>query len=377
VLALAALLLLAGPERTRVPPDVPLAGIMELLRHGEVALLPRHNRQPFNALILTRSNRSCESVAATMMDVASWTKVWNIKDVAVLEQTPSRVSYQLQLDMILAPRTPGVIERPRGDTVIFNDTETGAQFIWTLEDTEGSCAMRYSMLETPGQASGWVAAIHTLEESAVDAANFGAGLSSARGFTRAADIGLRHGPLSAGAESAFQALAAHGTAFRMVRASKAIVARRVIDRPVDAVLWSLRDKRRWPDKIDVLSKVTDRGRTASYTVAAFGGRVSWQTSIVEAGDAHTAEGFTLTETVTGGDLERGQWRWRVRPALGGTDVELTWDMDVSEGSAIMGVLARTDSIARESFSLHFALSFMGDVVGGRPVGQRALAAAVP
>lgn len=369
LLVLAAFLLLAGPERTRVPADVPLAGIMELTRQGEVGLLPRHNQQPFNALILTRSGGSCDAVAHKMMDVASWTKIWNVKDVEILESTPTRVSYSVQLDMILSPRIPGIIERPRPDTVIFNDPETGAQFIWTLEDTEGSCAMRYSLLEAPGQQSGWVAAINTLEQSAVDAANFGAGLSSARGFSLVGGAT----PMSAGAESAFQALAAHGTAFRVVRSTKAIVARRVVDRPVDEVLWALRDKRRWPDKVEVLAKVTDKGNTAAYTVSAFGGRVSWTTSVIETGDAHTAAGLTLTELVTGGDLQRGKWVWRVRPAPGGTDVELTWDMDISEGSAIMRALAHTDPIARESFSLHLALSFMGDVVGGRSVGRRALA----
>ena len=374
MLLIVALLVVAAPERARLPADVSLAGIMELTRQGEVALLPKHNQQPFNALIVTRSSGSCDMVADKMMDVAGWTKVWNISEVEVLQKSPGRVSYQLQPDMILAPRIPGVIERPRPDTVIFNDTETGARFIWTLEpflEAGGtiSCAMRYSMLETPGEQSGWVAAINTLEASAVDAANFGAGLSSARGF---ATIGARP-PMSAAAESAFQALAGHGTAIRIVRSTEAIVTRRVIDTAIDEVLWAVRDKRRWADKVKVLAKVTDRGQTAAYTVAAFGGRVSWKTSVMETGDAHTAAGLTLTESVTGGDLDKGQWIWRLRPAPGGTDVELTWDMDVSEGSAIMRTLARTDPIARQSFSLHLALSLMGNIIGGQPVGGRALA----
>ena len=145
MLVIAVLLVFAAPERARVPADVPLAGIMELTRQGEVALLPKHGQQPFNALIFTRSSGTCDAVARKMMDVAGWTKIWSLKEMEVLEQTPTRVSYQMQPDMILAPRIPGLIERPRPDTVIFNDVETGAQFIWTLEDTQGSCAMRYSM----------------------------------------------------------------------------------------------------------------------------------------------------------------------------------------------------------------------------------------
>jgi hypothetical protein len=391
LIPLTALLILAGPERARVPADVPLAGIMELARQGEIALLPQHNKQPFNALVLTRSSGSCDAdaVAHAMMDVGSWHKRWNIKEAVIVERTPATgeptsVLYELQLNMMLAPRIPGLIQRPKPDTVVFNDVETGAQFIWTLEDVDGGCSMRYSsmrysLLETPGKASGWVAAVKTLEASAVDAANFAAALSSARGFARseaAANLG-------AGGEGAFAALAAHGTAFRVVHtkqsaAGKAlprIVARRVIDRPINDVLWSLRDKKRWPDKIDVLSSVTDKGTAAEYTVAAFGGRVSFETAVVEKGDANTADGLTLTETITDGDgdLSKGSWFWRVRPAPGGTDVELTWDLDLTAGSAIMRTLAKTDPVARESLAIHMVLSFMGDVVSGRPVGKRALA----
>lgn len=386
LIPLTALLLVAGPERARVPPDVPLAGIMELTRQGEVGLLPQHNKQPFNALVLTRSSGSCDAVAEAMMDVPSWNKRWNIKDAVVVERTPAtgpatRVKYELQLNMILVPRIPGLIERPRADTVVFNDVETGAQFIWTLENVEGGCSMRYSLLETPGKASGWVAAVKTLEESAVDAANFAAALSSARGFARS-DAATSIG---AGAEGAFAALAAHGTAFRVVHTKQSaqgkslprMVGRRVIDRPINEVLWSLRDKKRWPDKIDVFSSVTDKGSTAEYTVAAFGGRVSFETAVVEKGDANTPEGLTLTETITDGDgdLSKGSWSWHVRPAPGGTDVELTWDLDISAGSAIMRTLAKTDPVARESLALHMVLSLMSEIVAGKPVGKRALASA--
>jgi hypothetical protein len=385
-ISMTALLMIAGagPERARVPADVPIAGIMELARQGEIALLPQHDKQPFNALVLTRSSGSCDSVAHAMMDVGSWHKRWNIKEATILERTPAtgpatRVKYELQLDMMLTPRIPGVIERPKPDTVVFNDVETGAQFIWTLEDVDGGCSMRYSLLETPGKASGWVAAVKTLEASAVDAANFAAALSSARGFARSE--AANH--LGAGGEGAFTALAAHGTAFRVVhnklsvqgKALPRIVARRVIDKPINDVLWSIRDKKRWPDKIEVFSSVTDKGAAAKYTVAAFGGRVSFETAVVEKGDANTPDGMTLTESITDGDgdLSKGSWQWRVRPAPGGTDVELTWDLDLTAGSAVMRTLAKVDPVARESLAIHMVLSLMGDVVAGKPVGKRALA----
>lgn len=373
-----------APERARVPADVPLAGLMELARQGEIALLPAHNRQPFNALVITRSSGTCDAVADAMMDVGSWHKRWNIKEAVILEKTPTRVKYELQLDIMLTPRIPGVIERPKHDTVVFNDVETGAQFIWTLEDAAGAaaggtCAMRYSLLETPGKASGWVAAVKTLEASAVDAANFAAALSSARGFARAEAAPS----IGAGGEGAFAALAAHGTAFRVVhskasllgKALPRIVARRVIDRPISEVLWSLRDKKRWPERIDVLSRVSDKGRSAEYTVAAFGGRVSFDTDVRESGDANTAEGLTLTESVMSGDgdLSSGKWTFRVRPVPGGTDVELAWDVDLTAGSAVMRTLAKADPVARESLAIHMVLSLMGDVVGGNPIGKRALA----
>ena len=44
-----------GPVRARVPADVPMSGLLELTRQGEIALLPVHDVQPFNAVVVTRS----------------------------------------------------------------------------------------------------------------------------------------------------------------------------------------------------------------------------------------------------------------------------------------------------------------------------------
>jgi hypothetical protein len=364
--------------RARVPADVPMSGLLELTREGEVALLPAHNQQPFNAILVTKSKDPCPKVAHDMMDIESWPSRWSIKDAVVLERTPTRVKYEIQLDIAIAPRIPGIIDHPDANRVIFNDIQTGAQFIWTLDPLgagggESGCAMRYSLLETPGKASGWVAVVKALETSAVDAANFAAALSSSRGFAKPEQ---QRGQVTQSGETAFASLAAHGTALRLVRAPKkfpVIVARRVVERSVDDVVWAIRDKRRYQEKIDVIRSVTDRGRTARYTVGAFGGRVGIATEVVESGDLRTPEGLTIRETVTGGDLDKGSWVWKIRPVPGGTDVELTWDVDVAEGSAVMRTLGRTDPVARESLAIHMALAFVGELVGGKPIGRSALA----
>ena len=368
-------LLTAPPPRARVPAEVSMAGLLELTRQGEVMLLPVHDTQPFNALLVTRSREPCETVAHEMMDVETWPGRWAIKDVHVDERTATSVKYSMQLDVALAPRVPGLIEHPSADKVIFNDIQTGAQFIWTLDANEGGCALRYSLLETPGKQSAWLSVIHTLEASAVDAANFAAALSSARGFTKPEQRGSI---TTTAGDAAFAALAAHGTALRVVRAPgkfPVIVARRVIERSVDDVLWAIRDKKRYVDTMPMMRKVKDHGKTAAYTVGAFGGRVSWETSVVESGDAHADSGLTFTEKVTGGDVETGTWVWHVLPVPGGTDVQLTWDVDVASGSTIMSTLADADPVAKESMSMMMALTFMGKVIDGKPLGDRALARA--
>jgi hypothetical protein len=365
----------ASPERARLPSDVPLAGIMELTKQGEVALLPKHDAQPFNALIATKSKESCDEVAHDMLDVETWNKRWNINHVDVLERTPTSVRYEMELSLALAPKIPGLIQHPSPDKVIFNDVQTGAKFIWTLVPYGDGCAMLYSLLETPGKPSGFVAVMRALEDSVADAGNFAAGISSARGFAKNESPGAA---LSPSADAAFAALASHGTAMRLVRAGRTfpvVVTRRVIERPIDEVLWSIRDKRRYVDKIDVVKKVDDNGSTCHYKIGAFGGRVSFDTNVVETGDAHTDDGLTITEHVTGGDVTKGSWTWHVKPVAGGTDVELTWEVDIVRGSTVMSTLADTDPIARESMSFHMALAMMGELIGGKPVGERTLARA--
>ena len=107
---------------------------------------------------------------------------------------------------------------------------------------------------------------------------------------------------------------------------------------------------------------TDRGRTAEYLLGGFGGRVHVHTTVTEEADEHL---LLVREEVTEGDLENGGWTWRARSVPGGTDVELTWNLDPVPGSRVLSTFASSDPVAHESLVLYWALSFFGDVVGGR------------
>lgn len=364
-----------GPPRAHVPDGLPLSRLLPLTADGEVALLPEHDLQPFNAVLVTRSSESCETVARSMLDVENYPSRFNVKRAHILEKSERAVRYELELGIIFAPRVPGHVSRTVRDKVIYDDLETGAQFIWTLQDLPRGCAMTYSMLEANGKASGWVGVVRALEASAVDAANFAAGLSSARGFTRPEDGRV----LAATVEEdrALGELARHGTALRVLRAQgrfPVVVTRRVIDRPAEEVRAALLDRSHYGDRVAVVRGVQDRGKSARWDVGAFGGRVRFDTASDSSWDADQGL-FSLTERVTGGDIPAasGWWTWRVQRVPEGTDVQLTWSLDLTAGSAILDTMARTDPIARESLALHMALSLMGRVVGGTPVGAPALA----
>lgn len=376
---LALLLLLdaatAGPARAHLPSEVRLADVLPLTAAGEVALLPEHDRQPFNAVIVTRAHESCDEVARGMLDIESYPSRFNVRRARVLEKSDTGIRYELELKVVFAPRVPGHVRRVAVDQVIYDDLETGAQFIYTLRDVARGCAVTYSLLETPGKASGWVAVVRALEASAVDAANFSAGLSSVRGFAK--PEGVRAAELTPAGDRAFSNLARHGTALRVVRAHgrfPVVIARRVVAIPFEQVRAAIEDRAGYRAKVEVVRKAEQRGTAVSYDVAAFGGRVAWTTNVASSTDAQEPM-LVVNERVTGGDLgaNAGGWTWRVRPVVGGTDVELAWDLDITAGSSVLDALAATDQAARESLALHMALSLMGRVVGGRPLGPATLA----
>lgn len=365
----------AAPERARIPDAVRLAEVLPLTAAGEVALLPEHDRQPFNAVIVTRASESCGEVARSMLDIESYPSRFNVRRARILEKSDAGISYELELNVVFAPRVPGHVRRAAVDRVIYDDLETGAQFIYTLRDVNHGCAVSYSLLETPGKASGWVAVVRALEASAVDAANIAAGLSSVRGFAKPERS--RAPALTPADDRTFADLARHGTALRVVREQgrfPVMVARRVVALPVAQVRAAIEDRARYSDRVEVIRNAKVQGATVAYDIAAFGGRVSWSTTTASSYDPQS-ETLVVTERVTGGDLpaNAGQWTWKVRQVAGGTDVELAWNLDITAGSAVLSTLAATDQAARESLAIHMALSLMGRVVGGRPLGTATLA----
>lgn len=374
-LALLLMLDAVGPARAQLPAEVRLSEVLPLTAAGEVALLPEHDRQPFNAVIVTRAPEPCGEVARAMLDVESYPSRFNVKRAYILEKSDAGVRYELELRVVFAPRVPGHVRRAAVDRVIFDDLETGAQFIYTLRDVDGGCAVTYSLLETPGKASGWVAVVRALEKSAVDAANFAAGLSSTRGFAKPEQA--HAAPLTPAGERAFSVLARHGTALRMLRQAgrfPVVVARRVVALPVEQVRAAIEDRAGYQNTINVVRHVRAQGDVVRYEMGAFGGQVAWHTTVSTTSDAPDGA-LTIAERVGGGDLAAGAggWTWHVRPVAGGTDVELAWDLDVSAGSAVLNALASTDAAARESLALHMALSLIGRVIGGRPLGPTTLA----
>lgn len=348
-----------------VPSPITSRGLAELTDTGEVLLLPRHNRQPFDAWLFTRSQSTCAEVEAAILDVDSWSKRFdNIKSSRASARTAESVSYELELTVVLAPTIYGRITREGPGVLRFNDVQTKAYSVYHLEAADdGTCLVRYRIVEEAGKSSGWVAIMKGLESRAGDAGNYAAALSSARGFSKPERAPKVHG---SAAEAARVALSGQGTMIEIDRSARhpTYTLRRRVRSPFDAVSWSIRNKKAYSERCAVVKRSEDRGRTASYTIGGFGGRVSVTTDVTE---REEAGGFLVVdERVSGGDLKAGSggWRWRLAAVEGGVDVELRFDADLVAGSRVMSAMADTDPIARESFMLHVALQFMSDLVGG-------------
>jgi hypothetical protein len=347
------------------PSPITSRGLTELTDTGEVLLLPRHNRQPFDAWLFTRSASSCAEVEAAMLDVDSWSRRFdNIKASRASARTADSVSYELELTVVLSPTIHGRITKVGPGVLRFNDVETKAYSVYHLEAADdGTCLVRYRIVEERGKSSGWVAILKGLESRAGDAGNYAAALSSARGFSKPERAPKVRG---SAAEAARVALAGQGTMIEIDRSAKhpSYTLRRRVRTPFDTVSWSIRNKKAYSERCVVVKHSEDRGRTASYTIGGFGGRVSVTTDVIEREEAGGV--LIVDERVSGGDLKPGAggWRWRLAPVEGGVDVELRFDVDLVAGSRVMSAMAATDPIARESFMLHVALQFMADLVGG-------------
>jgi hypothetical protein len=347
------------------PSPLSSQGLMELTDNGEVLLLPRHQRQPFDGWVFTRSAESCDVVEAAMLDVDSWVKRFdNLKSSKATARTADTVDYQLELTVILGPTIYGHITRVSPGVLRFNDVETKAYSVYNLEAADdGTCLVRYRIVEERGKSSGWVSIMKGLEATAGDAGNFAAAISSARGFAKPEKVRKVRG---SAAEGARVSLAGQGTLVEIDRSGKwpAYSLRRRVAMPFSDVSWAVRNKKGYADKTPVVKSAEDRGATVKYTFGGFGGRVSFSTSVTE----RTEEGGVLVveETVAGGDIGPGTggWRWRLGPVDGGVDVELVFSADIVAGSRVMRTMAATDPIARESFMLYTALAMMADIVGG-------------
>jgi hypothetical protein len=166
-------------------------------------------------------------------------------------------------------------------------------------------------------------------------------------------------------------LAGAGTVLRLTERpgdnSIVLTSKRRVTTDSDAVLWAIRDRKRYAEKLDGVKKVRDRGRDVSWTFGYFGGRVRFDTAGSEVGDIDGRDGLLITERITGGDVKSGYWTWRVRRVAGGTEVELHMDMDLSKGSLIMRRFVAQEPIIAYGLPMQLSLTMMAELVGGAPL----------
>jgi len=291
-------------------------GLAELTDTGEILLLPKHQRQPFDGWLFSRTSKTCEAIETAMLDVDSWASHFdNMKSSKAKERTETTVVYELELKVMLAPTIYGKITKVSPGVIRFNDLETKAYSVYSLESADdGGCLIRYRIVEEKGKSSGWVSIMKGLEASAGDAGNYAAALSSARGFAKPETA--KRVTTTGAAEAARVSLAGQGTMVEIDRSEKRpkYTLRRRVQTPFNDVSWSVRHKKGYADKTPVVKKADERGASSSYTIGGFGGRVSFTTHVTE----RSEEGGVLIvdERVTGGDIsaEHGGWRWRIAPS---------------------------------------------------------------
>jgi hypothetical protein len=337
----------------------------ELVDTGEVLLLPRHQVQPFNAWVLSRSQKPCSVIEANILNVETWPKQFdNVKSTKVTRREADMVEYEMELTVAFSPTIRGKITHVGPNTVRFNDPATKAYSVFNLVDAaDGTCLIRYQIVEEKGKNSNWVGVLKSLESSSGDAGNFAAAVSSCRGFARPEKATRVKG---SSAEAARVALAGQGTLIEIDRSTAypTYTFRHRIARPFSEVSWAVRHKKAYAEKTPVVKSSDDHGTTADYTIGGFGGRVSFATTVKETSTEGT---LVVDERVTGGDLKPGSggWRWKLVAVEGGVDVELMFNLDFIAGSRVMSTAAATDPIARESFMLYVGLGFMSDIIGGQ------------
>lgn len=354
-----------------LPRSVPTQGLLDLTARGEVVLLPRHNSSPFDALMATRSSRSCAQIERTLMDVKGYPKLWKpIKAVRVLKETPKRVEYEFDVDIVLTPTIKGIVEHPSPGVVVFHDVETGGRFWYQLRSVASGCQILYHLHQPKGQRSGFVKLITAIEKGAADSGELIGALTSLRGVVHVEDEVKNPPAMTSDALRAWDELAARGTVLRTIYEKGhhlRMASKRRVSRPANEILWELRNRAHYNDKLDLVKRVRDRGRTVDYTFGYFGGRVRFSTEVTEEGDVNGPNGLTITERISGGDVSTGHWRWNVRAVEGGTEVDLFLDMDLAQGSIIMRNFAKQDPAMAYALPTQITLTMMSSLVGGRPL----------
>lgn len=359
------------PLVSTLPRSVPTNGLLELTARGEVVLLPRHNASPFDALMATRSSRPCGQIERTLMDVKGYPQLWKpIEAVRILKQTPKRVEYEFDVDIVLTPTIKGIVENPSPGVVVFHDVETNGRFWYQLRDVDGGCQILYHLHQPKGERSGFVKLITAIEKGAADSGELIGALTSLRGVVHVEEEVKKPPTPTSDGLRAWNELASRGTVLRTIYEKGhhlRMASKRRVKRPVSEVLWAIRNRAHYDDKIDLVKKVKDRGRSVDYTFGYFGGRVSFTTEVTEEGDVNGANGLTITERLTGGDVRDGYWRWTVRAVEGGTEVDLFIDMDLAKGSIIMRNFAKQDPAMAYALPTQITLTMMSSLVGGAPL----------
>lgn len=332
---------------------------------GEVLLLPRHQVQPFKAWVFSRSSKPCAEIETNILDLPNWPKQFeNVKSTKVTKTEGATQHYEMELTVAFSPTIVGNITRLGPGQVRFNDSVTKAYSVYHLSPAaDGSCLIRYEIVEEKGKNSNWVGILKSLEASSGDAGNFAAAVSSCRGFARPEKAPR----VSVDVEASRSSLAAQGTLIEIDRkaAYPTYTFRHRVKLDFKDVSWSVRHKKAYSEKTTVVKSSEDKGKTAAYTIGGFGGRVSFTTTVDEKTEADGT--IIIDERVSGGDLKAGAggWRWKLVPVEGGVDVELAFNADIVAGSTVMRTMAATDPIARESFMLYVGLAFMSDIIGGQ------------
>ena len=365
----------------RMPAGVSQAALLELSAFGEVIFLPRRNRNPFSALIFTQSQQSCAAVKHKMLDVAGYPKLWDHieGETLIREKTATRTRYALHLDLPLAPDLEGLVEDAGPRAVTFHDVETGGSFAWNLHDAGSKCHMQYRLYQPPGKESPFVTLLRKMEDGVGDSAELSAALATARGYASKTSSKTPEN-LSTRARQALETLAGKGIALRVIRkpdGNVIIVGKRRVALSTDVVLSKIRNRRSAARRADFLADVEEDGEAREWKVRYFNGRVNFLTKALEAGNVASDEGMTVREQVVGGDIDEGHWLWRVRQVPGGSDVELTVDLDVTKGSYVLSSLTSHDTTIRDAARFQIVFAFLGDHLGGRalPVHMTQVAAA--